>query len=295
MPTPDRTSLDAIVGAARELLERDGLAALTMQAVALRVGVRAPSLYKRVQSRDDLIQLVAEASLTELAERLNSAPNPVELANRFRAFGHERPAAFQLIMTPATGIPVARPEFGAAASEAVLALAAELAGPDRALEAARTLTAWAAGFVSMELNGSFRLGGDVDRAWHFGAAAIIEAIRAPRSVAPAPEDAAQRVPFNPRYYDSVASGRKTITVRYGESIREGSAVFEFGAGETVRRLSAEIASIESRRFDQLSHDDARREDLPDSAALRRLLRTHYPEIGNDDLVDVVSFHSVRPR
>ena len=89
--------------AARELLESDGLAALTMQAVALRVGVRAPSLYKRVQSRDDLIRLVAEASLTELADRLNSAPNPVELANRFRAFGHERPAAFQLIMTPGAG------------------------------------------------------------------------------------------------------------------------------------------------------------------------------------------------
>ncbi|HEY9424715.1 MAG TPA: TetR/AcrR family transcriptional regulator [Microterricola sp.] len=180
MPTPDRTSLDAIVGAARELLELDGLAALTMQAVALRVGVRAPSLYKRVQSRDDLIQLVAEASLTELAARLNSAQDAAELANRFRAFGHERPAAFQLIMTPGAGVPVARPEFGAAASEAVLGLAAELAGPDRALEAARTLTAWAAGFVSMELNGSFKLGGDVERAWEFGAAAIVEAIRVPR-------------------------------------------------------------------------------------------------------------------
>ena len=83
-------------------------------------------------------------------------------------------------MTPGAGVPVARPEFGAAASEAVLGLAAELAGPDRALEAARTLTAWAAGFVSMELNGSFKLGGDVERAWEFGAAAIVEAIRVPR-------------------------------------------------------------------------------------------------------------------
>lgn len=181
MPTPTRTSLDAIVDAARELLEQDGLAALTMQAVALRVGVRAPSLYKRVQSRDDLIQLVAEASLTELADRLKDASKLSELANRFRAFGHERPAAFQLIMSPGGAAPVARAEFGAAASEAVLALASELAGPDRALEAARTVTAWAAGFISMELNGSFRLGGDVERAWEFGVAAIAEAIRSPRS------------------------------------------------------------------------------------------------------------------
>ena len=66
MPTPERTSVDEIVSAARDLLEKDGLAGLTMQAVAHRVGVRAPSLYKRVQSRDRLIQLVAEATLTEL-------------------------------------------------------------------------------------------------------------------------------------------------------------------------------------------------------------------------------------
>jgi hypothetical protein len=32
----------------------------------------------------------------------------------------------------------------------------------------------------MELNGSFRLGGDVERAWEFGVAAIAEAIRSPR-------------------------------------------------------------------------------------------------------------------
>ena len=178
MPTPDRTSLDAIVLAACDLLEKEGLAGLTMQAVAHRVGVRAPSLYKRLQSRNELIQLVAEASLTELAGRLNSAPSPLQLANRFRAFGHERPAAFQLVMTPGAGIPVARPEFGAAASEAILRLAGTLAGADHALEAARTLTAWAAGFVSMELNGSFKLGGDVERAWEFGVARIVGAIAA---------------------------------------------------------------------------------------------------------------------
>jgi len=88
MPTPDRTALDAIVLAARDLLEKDGLAGLTMQAVAHRVGVRAPSLYKRVQSRDELLKLVAEASLTELAGRLISAQTTSQLASRFRAFGH---------------------------------------------------------------------------------------------------------------------------------------------------------------------------------------------------------------
>jgi AcrR family transcriptional regulator len=181
MPTPDRTTLASIVSAACDLLEKDGLAGLTMQAVAGRVGVRAPSLYKRVQSRDQLIQLVAEATLTELARRLDASSSVLKIANSFRAFGMERPAAFLLIMMPGPGVPVSRNEFGAAASKPILRLARELAGDEHALEAARTLTAWAAGFISMELNSGFRLGGDIDDAWEFGVARIIEAITSSRS------------------------------------------------------------------------------------------------------------------
>jgi len=176
MPTPDRTSLDQIVLAARELLERDGLAGLTMQAVAHRVGVRAPSLYKRVPGRDGLIRLVAEATLAELAERLDPEDDAARLAGIFRAFGHEYPAGFQLVMTPGAGTPVAADEFGAAASEAVLRVAGRLAGEEHALDAARLFTAWAVGFIGMELNGNFRLGGDLEGAWAFGVQRIVAAM-----------------------------------------------------------------------------------------------------------------------
>jgi len=176
MPTPDRTSLDAIVIAARDLLEREGLAALTMNAVAQRVGVRAPSLYKRVDSRDRLIQLVAEATLTELAERLNTKHSVGEIAHVFRAFGKERPAAFQLVLTPAAGTPLADDSFRLAAIQALLRAAGELAGEEHALEAARLVVAWATGFISMEINDAFKLGGDVDDAWHFGVTRIVAAI-----------------------------------------------------------------------------------------------------------------------
>ncbi|WP_066598245.1 TetR/AcrR family transcriptional regulator [Cryobacterium arcticum] len=180
MPTPDRTSLDAIVLAAADLLEQSGLAGVTMQAVAQRVGVRAPSLYKRVPSRERLIQLVAETTITELAGRLDAAVGPVELANALRAIGHERPAAFQLIMTPGPGVPAVGDEFVRAASAAILRVADELAGEEHALEAARTLTAWAAGFITMELNGGFNLGGNVETAWQYGVERIVAAITATR-------------------------------------------------------------------------------------------------------------------
>lgn len=176
MPTPDRTSLDAIVTAARDLLEAEGLAALTMNAVALRVGVRAPSLYKRVENRDRLIQLVAEATLLELSARLDGESDIRAIASEFRAFGRERPAAFQLILTPAPGTPVAEDRFRDAVTRDILRTAGELAGPDDALEAARTVVAWATGFVTMELNGAFQLDGEVDRAWDYGVDRIVAAI-----------------------------------------------------------------------------------------------------------------------
>jgi len=178
MPTPERTTLDAIVAAAAEILESEGLGGVTMQAVAQRVGVRAPSLYKRVESRDTLLRLVAEATLREYAVGLDGITDPHRLVDTLRAFGQARPAAFLLVMSPGPGTPVARQEFRDAASASLLGITAELAGEDDALEAARTLTAWATGFVSMEINGAFTLGGDVERAWRFGRDRVVAALRA---------------------------------------------------------------------------------------------------------------------
>ena len=42
MPTPARTSLEGILKAGRAIIETDGIDGLTMQAIADRVGVRAP-------------------------------------------------------------------------------------------------------------------------------------------------------------------------------------------------------------------------------------------------------------
>ncbi|MFC4016795.1 TetR/AcrR family transcriptional regulator [Micromonospora sp. GCM10011542] len=186
MPTPDRTSLADIVEAARDILESDGLPRLTMQAVAERVGVRAPSLYKRVRNRDALIRLVAETTVQDLGEKLSavaSSGDPGrdlgELARAFRTFAHAHPAGYQLIF--ANGRAETRPSLDALtrASAPALRVAADLAGPEHALEAARMFTAWANGFVSMELAGAFNLGGDLDEAFEFGIIRLTAAFTAP--------------------------------------------------------------------------------------------------------------------
>ena len=100
MPTPDRTSLVEIVDAARDLIETGGFARLTMQAVAERVGVRPPSLYKRVRDRDALLLLVAQATVDDLARRLAASDGSLPgVARAYRAFAHERPEGFRLMFT----------------------------------------------------------------------------------------------------------------------------------------------------------------------------------------------------
>ena len=56
--------------------------------------------------------------------------------------------------------------------------ASALVGDDDALDAARLFTAWATGFLQMELSGAFRLGGDVDRAFDYGLRRLIAGLTA---------------------------------------------------------------------------------------------------------------------
>lgn len=185
MPTPARTSVEAIVAAGRSIIETDGLDGLTMQRVATVVGVRAPSLYKRVRGRGDLIRLIANDAAGELAGTLDAAATSDDpradlraIADAFRAFALGRPETYNLLFARLPEDARADPEMNAKAAGALLRTAAALAGEDEALEAARTVVAWATGFVNMELAGAFRLGGDVDRAFAYGIDRLTRSIEA---------------------------------------------------------------------------------------------------------------------
>jgi AcrR family transcriptional regulator len=184
MPTPPRTSLAEIVAAGRSILEADGLGGLTMQRVAEEVGVRSPSLYKRVRSRGDLIRLIADSVADDLAATMDAAASGGDpasdlraIANAFRTFALANPNAYALVFARLPEDARIDPERNARAAKTLLRTAGRLAGPDQALEAARTVTAWAHGFVTMELAGAFRLGGDVDRAFAYGVDHLAGALR----------------------------------------------------------------------------------------------------------------------
>ena len=187
-PARARTSYDDIVAAGRDLLETGGLDAVTMLAVADRVGVRAPSLYKRFADRGALIAAIASAALEELADVLGPYvrdPDPaaglVQTASAFRTFAKRNPRAYELLfMNLPRG---SRPpdSLNAAAAAPLIQLTERLVGPERALEAARLVTAFAHGFVSMEITGAFRLGGDVDQAFAYGVRVLVDGLTDPRN------------------------------------------------------------------------------------------------------------------
>ena len=183
MPTPARTSLEGIVRAGRDILETEGIDGVTMQRVASVVGVRAPSLYKRVRNRNDLLRLIGNDASRELTDRLDAAASSGDartdfraIAAAFRGFAHAYPGAYGLLFAPLPDDARADPEWSARGSEALLRAARALAGDDHALEAARTVAAWANGFIGMELAGAFRLGGDVDAAFDYGVDRMTAAI-----------------------------------------------------------------------------------------------------------------------
>ena len=182
MPAHSQTSTAAIVAAGRRLLEERGMDELTMHDVADAVGVRAPSLYKRVRGRSDLVRLILEDAADELTSALDAAASRGDpaadvraMAAAYRSFAHSNPVTYALMFAP-------QPMPGATARSArssatFLRVVAELAGPAHALPAARTIVAWAHGFITMELAGAFRLGGDVGQAWDFGLDRVLAAVR----------------------------------------------------------------------------------------------------------------------
>jgi AcrR family transcriptional regulator len=185
MPAPARTSNDAILAAGRAVLEAGGLDALTMQAVAERVGVRAPSLYKRLANRSALIAAIAADAFADLGSEIaavSAGDDPAvdlrRIADAYRAFARRSPQAYALLF--ANLAPEARPPASDNARSAgpVIDLTRRWVGETHALEAARSVTAFAHGFVSMELAGAFRLGGDVDAAWRYGIDTMIRGLEA---------------------------------------------------------------------------------------------------------------------
>jgi len=185
MPSPAKTTDALIVAAAKKLLESRGRHGFSMKDVAESVGVRAPSLYSRFADRAQILAQVEIAYWRELEAALARASGGsgafatlLAQARTYRAFAKAHPEAYALMFDPQAPRTEEGTRARASALAPTLAGFAELiggarAGDGRALLAARVLTPFLHGFVSMELVGAFRLGGGLDEAFDHGVATIL--------------------------------------------------------------------------------------------------------------------------
>lgn len=109
-----------IADAAAQLIERDGVAALTMRGLGAALGVEAMALYNHVDSRDALLDAVADGLFARLAAPAASGPwdrRLAAMAAQVRALALASPRVFQLSMTrptkPASSLPLVESMFGA--------------------------------------------------------------------------------------------------------------------------------------------------------------------------------------
>ena len=98
---------------ARELLVREGPAALTLRAIAREMGLTAPALYRYFDSHEEVVGAVCHDVLDELTQVLQSArdsvatDDPVErltaTCREFRRWALAHPREFQLTFASAVG------------------------------------------------------------------------------------------------------------------------------------------------------------------------------------------------
>ena len=149
-----------ILDVAAALLEEEGVEALTMREVAARMGIRAPSLYKHVHDKDDIVAGLQERALVDMTRHLSAAgPGLTALADGYRSWARANPRLYDLT----TGRPLARDRIAPGVEAAAAAPIVAAAGGDEHL--ARALWAMAHGLVDLELSDRFPPGADLDATW----------------------------------------------------------------------------------------------------------------------------------
>jgi AcrR family transcriptional regulator len=179
---PAQIDRSAVLAASLQLADEEGLAAVTMHAVADRLGVTPMALYRHVSNKADLLEGVVESILLEVPLPDPEEPWPERLGalargTRMAALRH--PGVFPLLLQRAAATPGARRArdvvYGAL-REAGLA-------EDEVVQLERLVATAVLGFAASEAGGKFashsaaQLDADFARLQDMLAAAVFSAIR----------------------------------------------------------------------------------------------------------------------
>ncbi|HAM26565.1 MAG TPA: TetR family transcriptional regulator [Microbacteriaceae bacterium] len=174
-----RLNRAAIVSAAVDLVDAGGAAGfadLTLAALAAKVEIAVPSLYKHVSSLADLRREVAIVSVTDLTRAISAATTGRAgrdavraIADAVREFARSYPGRYAATQVAARQDDPLDAELGARSAETVAVIAAGLRGfdlpPDASIDVIRVVRSAVHGFVVLEIGGGFGLPHDLDRSF----------------------------------------------------------------------------------------------------------------------------------
>jgi len=184
MPRAHLTTSSVIADAAA-LADADGLGAVTVSAVARRLGVKPASLYEHVAGLVPLLDGVQVMALGELGDRVGAAVAGLSgrdalrgLADAHRAYALERPGAWAALQRPAAEAVAGSPE-AARVAELLLAVVRGYPVPAPALvHAARFVGATVNGFLALTRADAFSHRSDSEHeSWAAAVDALDRALR----------------------------------------------------------------------------------------------------------------------
>lgn len=159
-PTASSARLEEILDRAEEIVEGEGLDALTMRRLAAAVGIRAPSLYKHVADKSELVARLQERGLLQMGAALRPAgADATAFVAAYRSFAVSHPGMYAL----ATARRLARDRIAPGVEDWSAAPLVTLVGGDE--HRARLLWAAMHGLVVLELAERFPPGADLAAAW----------------------------------------------------------------------------------------------------------------------------------
>jgi len=175
-PGSSRLDKQAVVQAAADLVNAEGMASLTLRRLAEELGIQPPSLYNHVDGLPGLQRELAVMNARLLADRLNEAAIGKsstqlfqDVAQAFRAHVKEYPGLY-LSTLRASGNQAARDEDLVREEERALKIGLAVMASlglqgEEALHALRAFRSMVHGFATLEVAGGFGLPQDCDESF----------------------------------------------------------------------------------------------------------------------------------
>lgn len=176
MPRKNGLDREAVVRTAAELIQHEGIQALTLNRLAAELKIQTPSLYNHVDGMPGLMRELARLNARRLAECFvqaaigKSGPEGVmSLAQAYRAYIKQNPDLYAAGLRSSGTQTEPDEEMRAAEERAVRVVLAVLASLGlsgaEGLHAARALRSAVHGFTTLEIAGGFGIPLDLDESF----------------------------------------------------------------------------------------------------------------------------------